>query len=166
MKNTSVNMECHSTGISLFDKYHLELLDAVAQLERHFDAEKPSVDHAFRKDVCKLIRKLGNYFADQEQWMRAAGFCGYEIEKKSHSYFLRRVERAASELENNPERAWELSCFLKTWLIAHIRGINEKMKFAREQKGCFHHNSYEITTTVAMPLLKPENVSRAVAVIL
>mgnify|MGYP000039072930 FL=1 len=129
------NLEHTSIGIRALDSKNEDLLRDIAELERKLHNGRLNIDHAFRKEVVKLTRKFKLYFAEQERWLEEHQFPILELQKKSHRYFLCEVGRAAAALEARRERADELTTFLKSWLISHIRDMENGLKTEARRKG-------------------------------
>lgn len=129
------SLEHTSIGIRALDHSNDALLRDIAELERKLKSGQLNIDHAFRKEVLKLIRKFERCFAEQERWLEEHQFAILELQRKSHAYFLGEIGRAASSLETRRERADELTAFLKNWFASYVRNMNGPLKTEAFQKG-------------------------------
>ncbi len=129
------NLEHTSIGIRALDRGNEELLQDIAELERKLKSGQLNIDHSFRKEISKLIRKFEHYFAEQERWLAEHQFAILELQRKSHAYFLCEVGRASVALESHRERADELTLFLKNWFVSHIRNMDGSLKAEARRKG-------------------------------
>lgn len=155
MEGTTMNgLEHTSIGIRALDNSNDALLRDIAELERKLKSGQLNIDHAFRKEVLKLIRKFERCFAEQERWLEEHQFAILELQRKSHAYFLGEVGRAAAALEARRERADELASFLKNWFVSHMRNMDGSLKSEAFYKGLSEtsHQPYALVPLRRMEL--------------
>lgn len=115
--------EEYFTGIELIDREHEALFEIVGKanaLVRDWNKDQ-GLD-----DIMKLLEELKEYtefhFADEEEYMRAVKYDGYEAQKRAHDAFIARLEDIDfDKIQEDPQAYLQsLMVFLLGWLINHI----------------------------------------------
>lgn len=127
--------EEYFTGIELIDREHEALFEIVGKanaLVRDWNKDQ-GLD-----DVMKLLEELKEYtefhFADEEEYMRAVKYDGYEAQKRAHDAFIARLEDIDFEkIQEDPQAYLQsLMVFLLGWLINHILHSDKKIPMMDE----------------------------------
>lgn len=127
--------EEYFTGIELIDREHEALFEIVGKanaLVRDWNKDQ-GLD-----DIMKLLEELKEYtefhFADEEEYMRAVKYDGYEAQKRAHDAFIARLEDIDFEkIQEDPQAYLQsLMVFLLGWLINHILHSDKKIPMMEE----------------------------------
>ncbi len=124
----------YSVNIQAIDDQHREL---VSILNRLFVAvAKREGDQAIVGILDALLTYTGTHFALEERLMKQAGYEDYEAHKAEHRKLLAELDQLCKK-HMIEEKAiyFEMLSFLKTWLRAHIQGVDTKYSAALQQAG-------------------------------
>lgn len=120
------------SGIPLVDLQHKGLFDLLNQLGARF-ADGGTPDEA---EVTRTLGELAGYaarhFSDEEEMMQREGidpgfFALHQMEHRSFSFDLERMQLHGSVDEDAPQTAQRLVRFITSWLIYHILGTDQSM---------------------------------------
>jgi hemerythrin-like metal-binding protein len=113
-----------SLGVREMDAEHQKLIGLMNHLHRLHEAG------ATRPELAKALGELVNYtvrhFADEEAFMAKIGYPELRIHAGVHKNLLGRVTEYANEFQKTGTLTDSFFMFLKTWLKAHICGVDAK----------------------------------------
>ncbi len=113
-------------GIDTIDQQHRGLVDLVNTLHNAMRnrAGKQVLDRIFSE----LTEYTVNHFSVEESMMRESGHQQYEMHKKVHEEWTRRVEEYKQQFEiGSATVTMDLMTFLGDWLVDHVKGIDRNI---------------------------------------
>ena len=114
-----------SVGNHHLDGQHQRLIDII---NRYHDALERKAPRAELEKIFKEVAEFAVYhFRDEEAMMERRGFPGLHKHQLIHQQLVARVgdlQRALAAAEPGVEM--QVQYFLKTWLTAHIKGIDHQ----------------------------------------
>ncbi len=115
----------YSVGIEAMDNDHKQLLSLINSLQT---AVYYPTDEAFeRKALRELVDYTKYHFQREEDLLREHDYPDYAPHKKEHEDMIAKVRDFCQAYEKDRERTiYDLTQFLKTWLIEHINGTDQK----------------------------------------
>ncbi len=122
-----------SVGIFQLDTQHKNLVNMINNLYEAMNTGKG------KEVIPKIIKDMSAYavthFSTEEKLMVQYGYSEYEIHKKEHEAFVKKVQEFSSEIaKGNLTITLNVANFLKNWLINHIQGTDKKYgPFLREK---------------------------------
>jgi len=122
-------LDLYSVDIESIDDQHKEIVSLINVL--HDAMRSQTVDNRLLTD---LVDQLSNYtqyhFAYEEMFFLKYKYAGGETHKKLHRDFIHKINSFKKDL--SVELSYEISSFLKTWLVDHIIGTDKKyVKFLK-----------------------------------
>jgi len=124
-KHFAVWLEEYSVGIEAIDNDHKKLLNLINHLQAavHYHTDK-----AFEKEALdELIDYTRFHFEREEELMKKHDFPEFEEHKRQHAEMVKEVEAFVAEYEAKGTDALEdVADYLKSWLINHINGTDQK----------------------------------------
>ncbi len=114
-----------SVGIGSIDDDHKKLLTLINNLQT---AVYYPTGEAFERQALKeLVDYTKYHFEREERLMRENDYPEYEEHKRQHEAMIARVTGCMTAYDKDREGTIEdLTRFLKTWLIQHIAGTDQK----------------------------------------
>ncbi len=115
----------YCVGISIIDKYHRKFIDtinkAIIAKENSGDPEK----------VKELLREMTNYalthFKTEESYMIEFNYPEYQDHKEEHRVFaMKTIAYLDRVINGNYQIACDILEDLKSWLVNHIQGTDQK----------------------------------------
>lgn len=123
-----------SVGIQAIDDDHQKLLTLINNLQTA--VLYPTGESFERQALSDLVDYTKYHFAREEKLMSENGYPEYEDHKKQHEEMIAKVSRFLDSYEKDRESTIdELNGFLKSWLIDHIAGTDQKYSQFLREKG-------------------------------
>lgn len=116
----------YSVWVKSMDDEHKKLIEIMNRLHARNEANAP------KNELVSIVKELGEYtvkhFSDEEQFMASVKFSGIETHKIIHKDLLTKFSSHKDKFVNGSEvrLGADFFMFLKTWLAAHIQGIDRK----------------------------------------
>lgn len=113
-------------GVSEMNREHQYLIGIMNRLAERIHSG------AKRDEVLQLLEQLANYtvqhFSDEERYMEEINFAGVTTHKIIHRRLLESLNQSLGDFRSSGEDTLPDSFFnfLRTWLVAHIQGIDKK----------------------------------------
>lgn len=122
-----------SVGIEAIDQDHKKLLTLINNLQT--SVYYPTGESFERQALSELVDYTKYHFAREEKLMLEHGYPDYEPHKIQHEEMIAKVGGYMAEYDKDREATIDdLTGFLKTWLINHIAGTDQKYsRFLREK---------------------------------
>lgn len=123
-----------SVGIHAIDEQHKVLIDMINNFYNKINEKSNN------ELISELIGKMKDYtmvhFHEEEALFKKYNYTEFENHKKEHDHFIEKVK----DLENRFKEgkiilSYEITAFLKDWLIKHIQGTDMKYSQFLIQKG-------------------------------
>lgn len=112
-----------STGIAIVDKAHRQLFSIVRRL-MELSAQKEKRRWACEEGIKFFKGYTLRHFAEEEEYMRSAGYHRYELHKRIHDTLrektLPALERELTETDYSPEAVQHFLGICLGWLTGHI----------------------------------------------
>lgn len=123
-----------SVGIAQIDDDHKKLLTLINNLQT---AVYYPTGEAFERQALKeLVDYTKYHFQREEDLMREHGYPDFEAHKRQHEEMIARVGQFLDAYERDREgTVEEMAGFLKSWLIKHIAGTDQKYSPYLHAKG-------------------------------
>ena len=114
-----------SVGIKSIDDDHKKLLTLMNNLQT---AVYYPTGEAFERQALKeLVDYTKYHFEREEKMMLDAEYVDFEAHKRQHEDMIAKVQSYCKRYEQDPEGTIEeMTEFLKTWLVEHIGGTDQK----------------------------------------
>lgn len=114
-----------SVGIQVIDDDHKRLLTLINNLQT---AVYYPTGEAFERQALKeLVDYTKYHFQREEELMASHEYPDFEAHKRQHEEMIARVQRFLESYEQNREGTIEeMTGFLKSWLLNHIAGTDQK----------------------------------------
>lgn len=114
----------YSVSVDTMDQEHQRLVDLINELysamcSGHGKSAVSSV-------LDNLIEYTKTHFAHEEKLMQKTNYPDYEAQKKAHEALVSQVMDAKQKLADGTVLSQEVMSFLKSWLINHIQGMDQK----------------------------------------
>lgn len=123
-----------SVGIQAVDDDHKNLLHLINNLQTA--VYYPTGETFERQALEELVAYTKYHFEREEQLMEANGYPDFANHKREHEAMIAKVGDFLAEYEKDREATVErLTEFLKTWLINHIQGTDQKYSPYLKSKG-------------------------------
>ncbi len=116
--------ESLSVGVNDMDDEHRKLIDLMNILAESVQRKEPFI--ALRGRVAQLVAYTRKHFADEEAYMAKIAFPGLAVHKRIHERLLEQLGELSAKAEKAQAYGDDLLVFLKTWLTAHIRGVDRQ----------------------------------------
>lgn len=114
-----------SVGIAAIDEDHRKLLSLINNLQTA--VYYPTGDAFERQAIKELVDYTKYHFQREEALMEQNGYPDFAAHKRQHEAMIARVGEFLSAYERDREgTVEEMTAFLKTWLIDHIGGTDQK----------------------------------------
>ena len=111
-------------GVSEMDSEHQRLIGLMNRLHRLYQAKAPLPEQS--RALGELVRFTVRHFADEEAYMAKIGYPELRVHAGVHKNLLARVTAFNAEFEQSGRLTDAFFMFLKTWLKAHICGVDIK----------------------------------------
>lgn len=124
--------DAYSVGMPEIDDQHKVLFDLINQLWEAI------VNRSTIEQQLELIGKLEHYtlshFTAEETFMRAFEYPDFDIHKKAHESFVKKIAHEKANLQATQHLSLDILNFLKDWLIEHIM-VSDKAyaRYCREK---------------------------------
>jgi hemerythrin len=119
-----------SVGVDKIDKEHQKW---ISLLENFYQG---LMDGKSKEKLTELVTGMLDYtkyhFSSEERYMKAINYPEFDAHKEKHDLFVDKVTEFYNKIQNNQMiLSLEVTNFLKTWLINHIKGTDQQYaKFA------------------------------------
>ncbi|MFW2373695.1 MAG: bacteriohemerythrin [Gammaproteobacteria bacterium] len=123
-----------SVGIDSIDADHKRLLGMINQLQTaaHYHTD----DEMIEKTLNELMAYTQYHFTREEEIMQANGYPDFDEHKQQHQNMVNEVSKFIDEYRVNKTRTIDnVTLFLKTWLINHIKGSDQEYAPYLKDKG-------------------------------
>lgn len=117
-------------GIAAMDREHQQIVATMNKLHALSSGRAPVA--ALRAAVDDLVAITQTHFADEEAYMARIGFPGLAAHQQIHRTLLAKVLAHRAAFQRSGVLTDEFFAFLKTWLKAHICGIDVKYSEHRQ----------------------------------
>lgn len=108
--------------VGAMDDEHKKLIALMNSLHKKYESKAPFFEQlAAFKELANFTVK---HFADVEAFMAAIKFPSLEIHKIIHKQLLEKIFHFSAEIEKSKSISPDIFGFLKTWLTAHILGVD------------------------------------------
>jgi hemerythrin-like metal-binding protein len=114
----------YGLGVHEMDAEHQKLVGMMNHLHRLFQAGAPRPEQA--KALAELVNFTVRHFADEEAFMAKIGYPELRVHTGVHKNLLARVTEYNNEFQKTGKLTDGFFMFLKTWLKAHICGVDAK----------------------------------------
>lgn len=117
--------ESYSVGIETIDADHKKLLGMINQLQTaaHYKTDKTMIEDILNG----LVDYTKYHFTREEGMMQDADYPDFEAHKQQHEEMIAQVGRFVDEYRvDGTKTIEEVAMYLKTWLINHINGSDQK----------------------------------------
>lgn len=123
-----------NTGIRIIDDQHKILVEMI---NNFYDGIN---DKSNDELISDLITKMKDYtmvhFSTEEELLRKHGYSDYDNHKKQHDAFVLKVQDLEKRFKDGTIiLSFEITKFLKDWLLDHIQGTDMKYAKVLVQKG-------------------------------
>ena len=114
-----------SVGNHHIDGQHQKLIDIINRYHDALERKAP------RAELMRIFQEVADYaiyhFRDEEGLMERQGFPGLAKHRIIHQQLIARVEELQQQLaKGDAGIESQIKYFLKTWLTAHIKGIDHQ----------------------------------------
>lgn len=106
------------------DKEHQQLIGYMNKLY-HLHNEKAAAPQ-LQKALDEMVKFTLKHFADEEQYFSSIPYPQAEVHKKIHKDLVEKLGGHLDTFKKQGHLTDEFFAFLKTWLAAHICGIDRK----------------------------------------
>jgi hemerythrin len=111
-------------GVRDMDAEHQTLIALMNALHRLHQAGAPRSAQA--RAVTELVSFTVKHFADEEAYMEKIGYPDLRVHAGVHRNLLKRVTEYHDEFQKTGQLGEAFFMFLKTWLKAHICGVDAR----------------------------------------
>ncbi len=126
--------DSYSVGIQAIDDDHKKLLTLINNLQT--SVLYPTGEAFERHALGELVDYTKYHFAREEKLMSEYDYPDFEPHRKQHEEMIAKVGDYMAAYENDREATIdELTVFLKTWLLSHIAGTDQKYSGYLRSKG-------------------------------
>lgn len=124
----------YSVGIQAIDDEHQKLLMLINNLQTA--VLYPTGESFERQALSELVDYTKYHFEREEKLMLDNGYPDYEPHKRQHEEMIAKVGEYMASYEKDRESTIDdLTNFLKSWLINHIAGTDQKYSSFLQEKG-------------------------------
>lgn len=123
-----------SVGIDSIDADHKRLLGMINQLQTaaHYHTD----DELIEKTLNELVDYTKYHFSREEEIMQANAYPDFDQHKQQHVAMVNEVAKFIEEYRIDKTRTIDnVTLYLKTWLINHIKGSDQEYAPFLKQKG-------------------------------
>lgn len=121
-----------TTHVDAMDNEHKKLIDIMNRLyERH---EAKATKNELGSIVRELVSWTVTHFDHEEKFFDTLDYSQASVHKKIHKDLIQRLKDHGAEFEKTGQLTPAFFQFLKTWLTAHIMGIDTKYGVIASQK--------------------------------
>jgi hemerythrin len=121
----------YGLGVREMDGEHQRLVGLMNTLHRLYAAGAPRADQA--RALGELVAYTIRHFADEEVYMEKIGYPGLRVHAGVHRNLLSQVTEYSDGFQKTGKLTDPFLMFLKTWLKAHICGIDTRYSaYSRE----------------------------------
>lgn len=124
--------ERYELKIKSVDNDHKVIVDYMNVLHEKFENKAPAGEQ--KKAYANLLDFTVKHFSEEEKYFDSLNFPGASTHKIIHKQLLQKLTDFGIEFDKNHKFQPELFVFLKTWLTAHILGIDTKYADFAKQK--------------------------------
>ncbi len=124
----------YNVGIKRFDEQHKQLIEALN------DINKAMEDKWDKLAIAQVINNLKKYaqehLIEEEKFLLETGYPHFDEHKKQHSIFKEKLAKFCDDF--NSDRCllhFELSVFLKNWILSHISVVDKQYSDFLKSKG-------------------------------
>lgn len=124
----------YDVGVTEFNNQHKKLIEILNSLNKAIE------DKTNRAALGKVILELADYtkehFAAEEAYMVKYEYPNYTEHKKEHDAFVEKVMTFYNDFKSKKVTlSFEISVFLKNWLIHHISNVDKQYREFFSSKG-------------------------------
>src|SRR5690554_6538772 len=122
-----------SVGNPTIDKEHQKWISLLNDFYEGLKAGKSK--EKLTELVLGMLEYTKYHFADEERYMKSIGYPDLEKHKEKHDFYVKKITEFYEKIQNNKLLlSLEVTNFLKTWLINHIKGTDQKYaEFAKNK---------------------------------
>lgn len=121
-----------STHVEAMDNEHKKLINIMNKLYERYEAK------ASKAEIGAVVRELASWtvthFDHEEKFFDTLPYSQAAVHKKIHKDLIARLQGHQAEFEKTGTLTPAFFQFLKTWLTAHIMGIDTKYGVIAAQK--------------------------------
>ncbi|WP_413586641.1 bacteriohemerythrin [Bdellovibrio sp. HCB274] len=121
-----------TTHVEAMDNEHKKLIDIMNRLFERNEAK------AGKSELQSIVRELASWtvthFEHEEKFFDTLPYSQASVHKKIHADLITRLKGHAAEFDKTGVLTPAFFQFLKTWLTAHIMGIDTKYGLIASQK--------------------------------
>lgn len=121
-----------TTHVDAMDHEHKKLIDIMNRLYERHEAK------ASKNELASIVRELVSWtvthFEHEEKFFDTLAYSQASVHKKIHKDLIQRLKEHGAEFEKTGQLTPAFFQFLKTWLTAHIMGIDTKYGVIASQK--------------------------------
>jgi hemerythrin len=116
----------HATNVEKMDKEHVKLVDLMNRIHQKYE------DKISNKDMMILLQELGkmaaHHFENEEAYFESIKYPQANVHKEVHKSLNLRYKKYLEDFAKDGKLTNDFFIFLKSWLGAHIAGIDTKYK--------------------------------------
>lgn len=114
-----------SVGIKSIDKQHQKLIDSLNDFYAHIESK--SNDELIGSLLSEMRNYVEHHFATEEMYFKNYNYPEYEKHKREHTKFIEKLVDLEQRFNNGTIIAsFEITTFLKNWLVNHIKGTDKE----------------------------------------
>jgi hemerythrin len=115
-------------GLRVIDEQHKHLIELCNTLFNHCVGNEQSEKEFFRTVMHEAVKYIKEHFATEEKYMKVTKYPGLAEHKHEHDQFtLKVVDSVMTFKETGKLNLFELTKFLKNWILSHIAFVDQKM---------------------------------------
>lgn len=117
--------DSYSVGIDTIDTDHKKLLGLINQLQAaaHYQTDDEMVEEILNQ----LVDYTKYHFSREEDMMKDSEYPDFDAHKQQHEEMIAQVSKFIDEYRVDGTRTIEeVAIYLKTWLVNHINGTDQK----------------------------------------
>ncbi len=114
-----------SVGVDSMDDQHKVLFDIINDI--YDSISKKSNNEIIFDLIVKMRQYTVKHFTAEENYLEKTGYHELEIQKKEHKTFVDKIEDLEKRFKSGKAiLTFEVTSFLKTWLVQHIEISDKK----------------------------------------
>jgi hemerythrin len=118
--------DAYSVGFELIDNQHKQLVQMVNTLFANCNMGDEAAEIAYLRTINKAIEYAKTHFADEEKYMRLAGYPKLDKHIKEHEAFVAEIAKSIKLFETGKTAPIKMVKFLQKWLLKHIAVSDKK----------------------------------------
>ncbi len=114
-----------SVKVTSFDNQHKKLIEMINDF--YASVEKGKLKEVVQKLLIEMQKYTKTHFYSEENYMVKYNYPDYAEHKKEHEVFIKKVEELMTKYsEGKMILSFDITKFLKDWLVNHIQGTDKK----------------------------------------